>query len=150
MPNPVRELHELLLDLMGILNEPQRDDALIARAGISLDRALFPLLVRIERRGPIGVVELADISGRDHTTVSRQVAKLETLGLITRTPGASDARIRQATITKKGRTLTEALDRARESLIGPRLARWSAQDRKDLLRLLRKVVEEAREMGDGE
>src|SRR5580704_1674364 len=146
MTNDVRALHEVVLDLMGILNEPKRDDALIAKAGISLDRALFPLLVRIERRGPIGIVELADLAGRDHTTVSRQVARLESLGLVVRRPGRHDQRVREAAVTKKGRAVTDAIDRARESMIGPRLARWTARDRQHLLRLLRKLVSDARDI----
>jgi len=150
MTNDVRALHEVVLDLMGILNEPKRDDALIAKAGISLDRALFPLLVRIERRGPIGIVELADLAGRDHTTVSRQVARLESLGLVVRRPGRHDQRVREAAVTKKGRAVTDAIDRARESMIGPRLARWPARDRKDLLRLLRKLVSDARDIPAGD
>jgi DNA-binding MarR family transcriptional regulator len=145
MTNEVRELHEVLLDMMAILNEPQRDDSLIAAAGVSLNRALFPLLVRIERRGPLGVVELANMSGRDHTTVSRQVAKLESLGLVSRHPGKTDDRVREAAVTKKGQAITKALDKARESMVGPKLARWSAQDRKQLLRLLRKLVKDARD-----
>ena len=35
-----------------------------------------------------GVVALADGAGRDHTTVSRQVAKLVELGLVDKRPGA--------------------------------------------------------------
>jgi predicted transcriptional regulator len=42
------------------------------------------LLVGVERFGPIAVVELADRAGRDLTTFSRQVAKLEELSLVTR------------------------------------------------------------------
>jgi len=145
MKDEVRALHDALLDVMGILNEPRRDEAMIAQAGIALDRALFPLLVRIERRGPIGVVELADLAGRDHSTVSRQVAKLESLGLVTRAPGGGDRRVRQAVVTKKGLAMTQALDRAREKIIGSKLARWSEQDRKHFVRLLRKFVAYARE-----
>ncbi len=52
MKRDLKHLHEALLDLTGVLNQPQPDAALIALAGIELDRALFPLLVRIERRGP--------------------------------------------------------------------------------------------------
>ena len=77
-----------MVDLFTLMNEPQRDDTLLKEAGVSLDRALFPLLVGIERYGPIGVVDLADKAGRDHTTISRQVTKLESLGLIERQPGA--------------------------------------------------------------
>ncbi len=145
MPNQVRELHEILLDLAGIMNEPQRDDVLIGEAGIALDRALFPLLVRIQRRGPLGVVELANLAGRDHTTVSRQVAKLEELGLVTRREGRKDKRVREVAVTRKGLAMTDALDKARERLVAPRLAKWSARDRADLLRLMRKLVDSARE-----
>ena len=145
MPNQVRELHEILLDLAGIMNEPQRDDALIGEAGIALDRALFPLLVRIQRRGPLGVVELANLAGRDHTTVSRQVAKLEELGLVTRREGRQDKRVREVAVTRKGLAMTDALDKARERLVAPRLAKWSARERADLLRLMRKLVDSARE-----
>jgi DNA-binding MarR family transcriptional regulator len=144
MRDEVRALHDALLDVVSILNEPRRDDVLITQAGIALDRALFPLLVRIERRGPIGVVELADMSGRDHTTVSRQVAKLERLGLVTRESGSDDRRVHQASVTKKGLAMTKALDRAREKIVGSKLARWSAQDRKHLIRLLRKFASDAR------
>src|ERR1700674_5021674 len=80
----IRKLHNVLIDLLGMLNRPQRDTALIQEAGISLDRALFPLLVGIERKGPIGVGELADLVARDYTTVSRQVAKLESSRLVAR------------------------------------------------------------------
>jgi DNA-binding MarR family transcriptional regulator len=144
MRSYVRDLHEAMLDLVGILNEPQRDDALIASAGIALDRALFPLLVRIGRRGPMGIVELANLSGRDHTTVSRQVAKLEELGLVTRRPARDDRRVREVAIAPPGTAMTRALDKAREKMVGAKLDRWSEQDRQNLVRLLRKLVDDAR------
>lgn len=80
----LRDLHGALIDIVSVMNRPQRDEAMVKEAGISLDRALFPLLVMVERLGPIGVVDLADRVGRDYTTVSRQVAKLDSLGLVER------------------------------------------------------------------
>ncbi len=144
MKDDLRQIHDALLDIVGILNAPQRDDALIAEAGIALDRALFPLLVRVEKRGPIGVVELADMAGRDHTTVSRQVAKLESLGLVARKADAADKRMRAVAITKKGLVMTRALDKAREKIAAPVIADWSEADRKTLIRLLRRLVDGAR------
>ena len=144
MKDDLRQLHDVVLDLVSILNEPRRDTALIAAAGISLDRALFPLLVRVEKRGPIGVVELADMAGRDHTTVSRQVAKLESLGLVARKANAADKRVRAVAITKKGLAMTRALDKARERIAAPAVADWCEADRKTLIRLLRRLVEGAR------
>ena len=143
MNRQLREIHGALLDLAGVLNRPQQDDVLLREAGVSLDRALFPLLVRIERRGPIGVVELAEAAGRDYTTVSRQVAKLESLGLITRQASARDRRVHEATVTERGQAMSEALDRARERLAGPLLEDWSAQDLSDLARLLRRLADRA-------
>lgn len=140
MRTDLRQLHETLLDLMAFMNRPQPDRSLIEEAGIRLDRALFPLLVRIERRGPIGIVELAEAAGRDHSTVSRQVGNLEKLGLAVRRPGRSDQRVREVAITAKGRAMTAALDAARRRLVGPLLARWSKKDRSDLIRLLRHLV----------
>jgi DNA-binding MarR family transcriptional regulator len=142
MRTDLRQLHEALLDLMAFLNRPQPDRTLIEAAGIRLDRALFPLLVRIERRGPIGIVELAEAAGRDHSTVSRQVANLERAGLAVRRSGRADQRVREVAITAKGRTMTTALDAARQRLIGPLLDNWSRKERSDLVRLLRRLVDD--------
>jgi MarR family len=58
--------------------------------------------IGIERFGPIGVVDLADRIGRDYTTVSRQVAKLDELGLVRRQAGVGDGRVREAVVTPQG------------------------------------------------
>src|SRR5689334_2842457 len=112
----LRQLHGALLDIVAMMNRPQRDEVLIEAAGIPLDRALFPLLVGVERFGPIGVVELADRAGRDYTTVSRQVAKLEQLGLVQRQPSAADRRVREAAISPKGKAMTDLVDQARDRI----------------------------------
>jgi DNA-binding MarR family transcriptional regulator len=138
----IRQLHNALIDLLGMMNRPQRDTALIQEAGISLDRALFPLLVGIERKGPIGVGELADGVGRDYTTVSRQVAKLESLRLVARRPSRGDRRVREAAITAKGRAMTDALDAARERVASMLLADWSRKDLQDLGRLMRRFADD--------
>jgi DNA-binding MarR family transcriptional regulator len=79
-----------------VLNSPRRDDILLAEAGVSLDRALFPPLVRLGGRGALGVGDLAEQAGRDHSTVGRRVARLEALGLVVRQAGGEDRRVRAA------------------------------------------------------
>jgi DNA-binding MarR family transcriptional regulator len=133
----IRALHEALIDIVSVINRPQRDEMMVREAGISLDRALFPLLVVIERRGPIGVGDLADRVGRDYTTVSRQVAKLEGLGLVERQTAAADRRVSQATVTAKGKAMTDAVDKARERIVGAMFATWDDRDVKELVRLMR-------------
>src|ERR1700758_284004 len=137
----LRELHGALIDIVSVINRPQRDEAMVREAGISLDRALFPLLVVIERRGPIGVVDLADRVGRDYTTVSRQVAKLESLGLVKRQTATADRRVSQAIVTEHGQSMTDAVDLARERLVGAMFAKWDERDVADLIRLMRKFAD---------
>ena len=38
----IRALHEALIDIVSVINRPQRDEMMVREAGISLDRALFP------------------------------------------------------------------------------------------------------------
>jgi len=145
MSKDIRELRAALLDLTGVLNRPQPDAALIEAAGVDLDRALFPLLARIERLGPLGIVELAELVGRDYSTVSRQISKLEGLGLVTRCPSPSDKRVRAVIITDQGQLMTDALDAARQKIISHLLADWEKSDVRDLARLLRKFADNALE-----
>lgn len=131
------DLHRSLIEIVSEMNRPERDAAMLAKAGLTLERALFPLLVLIERLGPIGVVELGDRVGRDHTTVSRQVARLEELGLVERRAGAVDRRVREAVITPAGKRATNAVDAAREQLALQLFRNWEMRDFDHLVRLMR-------------
>jgi len=137
----LRELHRAVLDIVSVMNRPQRDEALIRAAGIPLDRALFPLIVGIERFGPIGVVDLADRVGRDYTTVSRQVAKLEDLGLVERQESNADRRVREAVVTRKGKAMTDLVDAARERIGRGIFETWEAHEIDELVRLMRKFAD---------
>jgi DNA-binding MarR family transcriptional regulator len=134
------DLHNALLMIVGTFNRPQRDELLIKESGIQLDRALFPLLIQIGRFGPLGVVELADRAGRDYTTVSRQVAKLEELGLAQRQKNARDKRINEAVITAAGKAMTDKIDAARTQIYQQLFADWPAEERAELTRLLQRFV----------
>jgi len=140
----LRILHGALLEIVGVMNRPQNDERMVREAGIALDRALFPLLVGIERFGPIGIVEMADRVGRDYTTVSRQVAKLESLGLVERRENVSDRRIREAAITPKGKKMTDQVDAARERLGNFIFGSWAEDDIDALVRLLRKFADDVK------
>jgi DNA-binding MarR family transcriptional regulator len=140
-----RALHMALLEIVGVLNEPQRDEALIAAAGVRLDRALFPLLIGIERFGPIGVVELADGVNRDHTTVSRQLAKLESLNLIRRIESLDDRRTRRAIVTAEGKAMSGRIDAARERMFRAIFRDWPPGEVTELTRLMGKLAAAMRE-----
>ncbi|NDW06161.1 MarR family winged helix-turn-helix transcriptional regulator [Jiella pacifica] len=137
----IRELHDALIDIASVMNRPQRDEGMVRDAGIALDRALFPLLVVIERRGPIGVVELADGVGRDYTTVSRQVGKLESLGLVERQKSEADRRVHKAVIAPKGKAMTDKVDAVRDRNARAIFKTWDAREVDDLVRLMRKFAD---------
>jgi DNA-binding MarR family transcriptional regulator len=134
-----------LIDIVSVMNRPQRDEVMVHEAGISLDRALFPLLVMVERLGPIGIVDLADRVGRDYTTVSRQVTKLEGLGLVERQSSAADGRVREAVITAAGKALTDKIDRTREAMAHTIFADWPQSDVLELVRLMRRFADAVRD-----
>ena len=141
MSRRLRDLHGSVLDIVAVINGPQRDELIIREAGIHLDRALFPLLVLVERLGPLGVVELADRVGRDHTTVSRQTAKLEALGLVERRAGRADRRVREAVVSPAGKAMTDLIDAARDRLLRAAFDDWSPEDLDALVLVMRRFAD---------
>ena len=135
-------LHRALLDIVGIFMSPERDAAMLESVGLTLERALFPLLVLIGEFGPIGVVDLASRVGRDYTTVCRQAARLEKLGLIERRPSPADRRTRMATVTPQGRHATDAVARGRERLALELFRDWSQEEYDQLLHLIRRLADD--------
>jgi DNA-binding MarR family transcriptional regulator len=131
----IDDLAAALIDLVGFFASPQRDDVLLAEAGVSLDRALFPLLVRLGRSGPLSVAGLASQVGRDHTTISRQLAKLESLGLVSRQDGGADRRVRPAALTAAGAAIVQAITAARRRLLSRALTGWTETDLASLANL---------------
>lgn len=137
----ITEFHGALLDIIGVMNQPVRDEQLLQAAGVKLDQILFPLLVAIGRCGPVGVVELADNLGRDYTTVSRQVKKLEAQSLAHKQPNAQDRRISEVTLSEQGRAIFDAIAVARQKLMNQVLATWSPEEVAALFHLTRKYAD---------
>ena len=137
----ITEFHGALLDIIGVMNQPARDEQLLQAAGVQLEQLLFPLLVAIGRRGPVGVVELADNLGRDYTTVSRQVKKLEAQGLAHKQPNARDRRISEVTLSERGQAIFAQIARARQKLMNQVLANWSPEEVQALFTLTRKYAD---------
>ena len=90
-------------------------------------------------------MELADRVGRDYTTVSRQIAKLESLGLVERRGSAADRRVREAVIAPKGRAMTDLLDAARDRIGRAIFQTWDAHDVDELVRLMCKFADAVKE-----
>ena len=87
------------------------------------------------------LLQMADRVGRDYTTVSRQVAKLESLDLVQRQASAADRRVREAVISPKGKAMTDLVDAAREKIGRAIFETWEARDVEELVRLMRKFAD---------
>lgn len=73
--------------------------------------------------------------GRDYSTLSRQVAKRENLGLVDCRKSAADRRVRKAVVTDPGKAMTAHIDEAREGIGRSIFAEWDEQDVENLARL---------------
>ena len=140
------QLHAAFIDLVGLFNRPEPDAAMLAAAGVDLDRALFPLLSRIGLKAPISVVELGKVTGKDHSTVSRQVAKLEELVLGERAPSPRDLRVRYVAPSAKGQVILERLRVARRKAIAGWAKDWDRDEREKFLATLQMIVRTGNEV----
>jgi DNA-binding MarR family transcriptional regulator len=143
------DLGDALLELTGFIIDPRQDWRMTAEAGLDLDPVLLPLLVRLAVGGEAGVVELAGRVGRDHSTISRQLARLEAGGLVMRSASTADGRVRTARLTPQGEEAVAALSAARRRLLDRALAGWTAADRLALTRLLAEFAQALRSAAAG-
>ena len=90
-------------------------------AGDGMTRTQLSVLGTMARAKTLGMSELAEIEGLNPTMLSRLVGKLETAGLLRRTPGIDDRRSVVVEITAEGTRLHTRLRRQRTRLFADRL-----------------------------
>jgi DNA-binding MarR family transcriptional regulator len=73
--------------------------------------------------------------------VSRQVSKLEELGLVKREENTVDRRVRKVAITPQGKAMTNRIDKARERFARAIFDSWEPADVEALVRLSRKFAD---------
>ena len=134
-------LGDSLVELIGLLNSPRQDQVLLSEAKVEIDRALFPILIATGVKGPLSVSGLADLLGRDYTTISRQVSKLTALGFLARAANTADGRQTVTILTARGASIVSAIIEARERLLGFALSDWTDEDRNLLASLIRRFVD---------
>lgn len=135
------EIFKALVELVAILNRPDRDKKMIAHAGVHLEEAGFRALVGIAHTQPTSVGELAANMGKNYSSVSRQIDKLEAGGLVHTYPSHSDSRIRMSELTKQGEEINAMISLARERIMREALADWTPEEKSGLLVHLRRLYE---------
>ncbi|MGY4711036.1 MarR family winged helix-turn-helix transcriptional regulator [Mycolicibacterium sp. CBM1] len=68
-----------------------------------VDATLYPVLSGVGRTGPISATELASMIGLDRTATTRYATRLQSAGLVARTPDPADARATLLELTPSGR-----------------------------------------------
>lgn len=101
---------------------------LAAQVHPGLDSASYALLVHLFDTGPVRAAEIVERTGLDKSTVSRQIARLEELGLLERAVDSADGRARIIQLTETGHDRLETIRLDRRKLLRERLADWSTAD----------------------
>ena len=112
-----------------LLRRAQASSERIARkVHPDLDSGAYPLLVRIGIRPGLRASELAAHIGIGRGTMSRQLARLEELGLIERTTDPDDARGQLLRLTPAGAERLARARGARAQFLREALEGWDADD----------------------
>lgn len=101
-----------------------------------LDPAAYPLLVSIAREPGMRASELAEHIGVGRGTMSRQLGRLERLGLIARSTDPADSRGQPIRLTPTGQQRVAAARQARSAYLRTVLAGWDPPVRETLADLL--------------
>lgn len=101
-----------------------------------LDSASYALLLNLMNSSPVRAAEVADRASLDKSTVSRQLARLEELGLVERVADPSDGRARLVQLTEVGRRRLDAVRQERLVKLRARLDTWPIEDLREFSRLL--------------
>lgn len=135
------DLYKSLFDVVNFFIQPGQDRKLLKRAGVTLDAALFPLLMTIARFGSLNITDLAERVGRDHSTISRQINKLVILKLVTVLVSGQDKRIRCLSLTESGKIMTKKIATTRRIMMKEALKDWNEPELITLRSELKRLAE---------
>ena len=138
----VGRIDDALNTLVRRTQGPRAQELLTARAGLSLERAAYPLLRRIGEAVTVRTSDVAAALSVDVSTVSRQVKQLELDGLVAREPDPSDGRASVLALTPAGYEALDRLRRTRREVLAEVMAGWPEQERSDLAELICRLADD--------
>lgn len=123
------------------VQESRLDDGL---RNLGLNRTTWCILLAVVNENLRRPSDIAAFIGIDRTAASRALRNMETQGLITRTTGQPDARTTAVSATERGVALVDQGTPLARTNNDEMLARLTAQEHQDLLRLLGRLTEGAK------
>jgi DNA-binding MarR family transcriptional regulator len=138
-----REAAQALERALSVLFGRARSFSLQVAAAVhpGLDTASYALLVHLYETGPVRAAEIVERTGLDKSTVSRQIARLEELGLLERAVDSADGRARIVQLTETGHDRLAAVRADRRRLLRQRMEDWSTEDMQTFSTLLERLNE---------
>ncbi|MGW4768947.1 MarR family winged helix-turn-helix transcriptional regulator [Nocardia sp. NPDC004278] len=141
--NPLQGLLPRMAQLSNTLGRGQLFETATATAGITLERPALTILVILESADrPLRVGEIAERMQVVGPHVTRQLNGLERRRLVKRVPDPDDQRARLITLTPDGKKLIGRYLRVIDDWFDQALAGWPESERRDLVRLLGRLVDD--------
>lgn len=102
--------------------------ALARKVHAGLDGVGYSLLIALDTDDVMRAADLAEWFGVDKSTISRQIAYLESLGLVERATAEHDRRARVVRLTETGERRLHTVRESRRARIRGVLDDWPAED----------------------
>ena len=104
-----------------------------------MEPAAYGLLTVIRREGPIRLTDLALNIGVGKPSVSRQIAFLESIGLVSKEADPLDGRAQAIRLTPRGEEKMHQVQDARREVFRERLGEWPLEDLQTLATYMAKL-----------
>lgn len=121
-PKPGQVAFQGLTRLVRTIERLHANGEVARRSGVTLERALHPVIFTIGDRGVARINDLASDLGLEASTVSRHVTKLVDRGLALRTVDTDDRRAIAVRLSKEGARVHRQLSDAWQSMLADALS----------------------------
>ncbi|GAB3912561.1 MarR family transcriptional regulator [Kibdelosporangium lantanae] len=101
---------------------------LAAQIHPGLDAACYAMLLHVSDIAPVRAADVVERTGLDKSTVSRQIARLEELGLVERVADPHDGRARQVQLTEVGTDRLNKVRADRRARMRAIFDKWTTED----------------------
>lgn len=144
LSDDIDQLEETLRKLFGYLKRPHHWQHISSLAKVNVDRpsaSIIHLIVNSKEQKRT-VNELAELIGVEAPSISRKVQELELQGLVKKVRSVTDRRAMYIQATAKAVKVDDHIKKARRSMAEKALSDWSDKDRKLLVELMDRYVED--------
>ncbi len=141
---PPGEAYESLARTLGQMVRQARKRSRHAAQAIDpeLDPSSYPLLVHLYQHPDTRVSDLAQAHCVSKGTMSRQLARLDRLGIVKRQVDATDSRGQLIRLTESARASVGQAKQAQSQLLREALSAWPDGDVVQLERLLQRLIDD--------